>query len=93
MKIKTTIYVHYRKYAWENQGHFEVFSCRFDDDEHRTYLGPQEVEVEVPENYDPRPQQVAALEAQKTKVMADFQKAVTEINERISKLQALEYTA
>ena len=47
----------------------------------------------MPENYDPRPQQVAALEAQKTKVMADFQKAVTEINERISKLQALEYTA
>jgi hypothetical protein len=47
----------------------------------------------VPDNYDPRAQQIAALEKQKQKVMADFQKSVAEINERISNLQALEYTA
>jgi len=47
----------------------------------------------VPDNYDPRAQQIIALEKQKQMVMADYQKTVTEINDRISKLQALEYTA
>jgi hypothetical protein len=47
----------------------------------------------VPEDYDPRPQQIAALEKHKQKVMADFQNTITEINARISNLQALEYTA
>ena len=47
----------------------------------------------MPENYDPRAQKIAALEKQKQNVMAEYQKTVTEINERINKLQALEYTA
>ena len=33
------------------------------------------------------------LEKQKQKVMADYQKSVMEINDRISKLQALEYNS
>jgi hypothetical protein len=45
----------------------------------------------VPDNYDPRAQQIAALETLKQKVMADYHKSVMEINDRISKLQALEY--
>jgi hypothetical protein len=93
MKIKTTVHVHYNKYSWETKGCFEVFSCKVDDSEFRTYVGPQEVEVEVPENYDPRAQQIAALEAKKQKIMADFQKSVTDINRRISELSAVEYTA
>lgn len=93
MKIKITAHVHYLKYSWEDKGEFEVFSFKADDDSHRTYVCEQEVEVEVPDNYDPRAQQIAALEKQKQKVMADYQKMVTDINEKISKLQALEYTA
>ena len=93
MKVKVKAYVHYLKYAWEDKGEFEVLSFKADDDNHRTYVCEQAVEVEVPDNYDPRAQKVAALEKQKQKVMADYQKTVTEINDRISKLQALEYTA
>jgi hypothetical protein len=84
MKIKLTTHIHFVKYS---------FSVKLDDTDYRTYVGEQEVEVEVPDNYDPRAQQIAALEKQKQKVMADFQKSVAEINERISNLQALEYTA
>ena len=93
MKVKIKAYVHYLKWAWEDKGEFEVFSCKFSDDEHRTFVCEQEVEVEVPDDYDPRAQQVAALEKQKQKVMADYQKSVTDINRRISELQAIEYTA
>lgn len=93
MKIKLTAHIHYSKRHWQTEGEWQIFYCRLDDDDQRTYVGEQEVEVEVPDNYDPRLDQIAALEKQKLKVMADYQKMVTEINTRISKLQALEYTA
>jgi hypothetical protein len=93
MKIKLTAHIHYVKWPWDKKGQFEIWFGKMDDDENRTYVGEQEVEVDVPDNYDPRAQQIAALEKQKQKVMADYQKSVTEINDRISKLQAIEHTA
>jgi len=93
MKIKLPAHIHYVKYSWEDKGDFQIFFCKVEDDENRTYVGEQEVEVEVPDDYDPRAQKIAALEKHKQKVMADYQKMVTDINEKISKLQALEYTA
>ena len=93
MKIKTIIHVHFVKYSWEAQGHFEAMSYQIKDDTNYSYVGPQEIEVDVPDHFDPRPAQIAVLEAQKQKVMADFQKSVTDINRRISELSALEQTA
>jgi hypothetical protein len=93
MKIKTIIHVHFVKYSWEAQGHFEAMSYQIKDDTNYSYVGPQEIEVDVPDHFDPRPAQSAVLEAQKQKVMADFQKSVTDINRRISELSALEQTA
>lgn len=93
MKIKLTAHIHHVKYEWDEEGIYQLWFAKLADDDSRTYIGEQEVEVEVPDNYDPRPKQIAALEKQRQKVMADYQKTVTEINDRISKLQALEYTA
>ena len=69
-----------------------VYAYKLEDTEHRTYIGLQEVEIEVPTDYDPRKKQIAALEAQKKHAMAEFHKSVSEINDKISKLTALEYT-
>ena len=93
MKVKTTLHIYYNQFSWQNKGDYTFFSCRLEDNESRTYVGSKEMEIEVPDDYDPRAQKIAALEKEKQKVMADYQKTVTEINERISKLQALEYTA
>lgn len=93
MKLNTIVHVYFQKYSWEEKGKFSVYPFKIDDSEHLTYVGQQEVKIDVPEDYDPREQQIAALKAQKQKVMADFQKTVDTINEKISKLQALEYTA
>ena len=90
MKVKVTIHIHYLKWHWEKDGRFEVFTFKADDDEARTYVGQQEIEIEVPDNYDPRAQQIAALQKKKQKVMADFQVTVDEINDQISKLQSIE---
>jgi hypothetical protein len=93
MKIKLTAHIHYRKHSWEKEGSYQILYIALPDDESLTYICAQEVEVEVPDNYDPRAQQITALEKKKQEVMAHYQKTVTDINERISKLQALEYTA
>jgi hypothetical protein len=93
MKIKTTIHIFYSKYSWEEKGEYLVFYAKVDDDEHRTYVGEQEIELDVPDDYDPRAQKIAALEKHKQKVMADYHKTMMQINERISNLQAIEFTA
>lgn len=93
MKIKVTAHIYFSKYSWENNGEFLLFYAKIDGNENMVYVSTQEVEIDVPENFDPRALQIAALEAQKQKAMADYQKSVNDINERISKLQALEYTA
>ena len=93
MKIKVTAHIYFSKYSWENNGEFLLFYAKIDGNENMVYVSTQEVEVDVPENFDPRALQIAALEAQKQKAMADYQKSVDDINERISKLQAITYTA
>jgi hypothetical protein len=92
LKIKVTAHIHYSKWIWDDKGEFEIWSMRMDDDDYRVYVCSQEIEIEVPDNYDPRAPQIAALEKKKQKVMAEYQKTVTEINDQINKLQALEYT-
>ena len=93
MKIKTTVHIHYTKYQWEDKGEFIVFSCKLEDEEHRTYVGEQEIEIEIPDNYDPRPAKIAALQRDLQKAAADYQKSVTDIQRRIAELQAIEFTA
>lgn len=92
MKVKVKAHIFYAKYDWEEVGEYQLWFVKIEDEEHRTYIGSQEFEIDVPDKYDPRAQQIAVLEKKKQKVMADFTKTVTEINDRISKLQALEYT-
>lgn len=92
MKIKTTLHIHCVKYAWDTEVEYQVYSVALPDSEHRVYVGAQEMEIEVPDDFDPRAQQIAALQAQKDKAAADYHKSVMEINERISNLQAIEYT-
>lgn len=92
MKIQIKLYIYFCQYSWETEGKFVPFAYPHELD-HYTFVCEQEIELDVPDNFDPRAQQIAALEKQKQKVMADYQKSVDEINDRISKLQALEYTA
>jgi len=93
MKIKITAYVYFQKYLWDDKGVYQIFSFKVQDDDERVFVCEQEIEVEVPDGFDPTAKQIAALEARKEKAMSDFNNTVMEINARISKLQALEYTA
>ena len=93
MKVKTTIYIYFAAYPWQEAGEYQVMYAKLADDKYRTYVGEQEIEIEVPDNYDPTAQKIAALQKEKDKTQEEFSKKVASINERISKLQAIEYTA
>lgn len=54
---------------------------------------PYSFTVELPADFDPRTEQVKALEAQKADLHAKFALAVTEINARINSLLAIEGAA
>jgi len=93
MKVKTTTHIYYATYPWQEAGEYSFYSVKIDDSEFMTYVGQQQVVIEVPESYDPTAQQIAALQKEKEKAQEEFSKKVASINERISKLQAIEYTA
>ena len=93
MKIKTTVYVYYTQYSWETTGVYQVFYAKIRDDVERTFVCEQEIELEVPDHYDPTVQKIASLQKEKEYAQQEFSKKVAKINESISKLQALEYTA
>lgn len=46
---------------------------------------------DIPAGWDPRPGQIASLEAKKAKLQAEFSAAVVQINRQIAQLQAICY--
>jgi hypothetical protein len=92
MKIKQTIHVHFSKWDFEETGEYVIYSHKFEDTDFRAHICECEIEIEIPDDFDPRPQQIAALEQKKQEAMAEYQNTLTEINERISRLQAITYT-
>ena len=96
MKVQIKGYITYDKpYEWETENHgFKLMD--FDPTGMSTeyvLVREQMFDVEVPDNFDPRPQMVKELEAEKEKARADFAKRVMEIDKRINELLALEHTA
>jgi len=71
----------------------ELWGFKPSDDESRIYVGSQEVTIEVPDDFNPIPQQVAALEKKKREALDAYQATVAEINERLSKLLAITHEA
>ena len=59
----------------------------------RIFVKEHTTTVEVPDDFDPRPQQIAALEAAKQKARAEFQARITEIDRQIQSLLAIEGAA
>jgi hypothetical protein len=89
-KIKTTVYIYWHKYEWEDEPEYRVYSFKIDDDECTVFLYETEMEIEVDKNFDPRLAQVAALNKKMEKARADFQATVTSIQARINELLAIE---
>jgi len=93
MKLPITVYLFLTKYSWEESGNYSVLSVKLDDTEYRTFICEQEVELDIPDNYDPTAQKIFALNVEKAAAFDTFTKTVATLNEKIGKLQAIAYTA
>ena len=90
MKVTIKGFIHYRKQAWMDSGSYSFMPCDMTECGYVNVM-PHEIAVEVPDDFDPRPHQVAALIAEKQKARADFQARVTEIDRQIQSLLAIEH--
>ena len=80
---------------WEKANHGEYLLEAFSyeaariGDSKRTDVVEISVTFDIPEGWNPVPQQIAALEAKRTELLADTQVKINFINDTISKLQCL----
>lgn len=90
MKHTKEMYVFWREQYGMNDGFgvfpFDMSSCGY------VLVGKQQIEFEVPDDFNPVPIQVSMLEKEKEKAMEEYNERVFRINEQISKLQALTYS-
>lgn len=85
--IKGFIHQRVSKYAQPNS--FTFFESR---DVGASYVNvmPHTIEIDIPDDFDPRPQQIKDLQAQQQQAQADFAKLCTDIQRQISELTCLE---
>ena len=89
MKVSIKGYVTYSE-TWDNRPSYSFYTFDPTDYSNLIIVMEHTFEVEVPDNFDPRPGQIAALKAQKEKVQAEFSKRVMELDEQINSLLAIE---
>jgi hypothetical protein len=86
---------------WQQNKYMKAPKIRFNEYDMRTWgedsrdghvhVCEHSFEVEVPDDFDPRPGMIASLEQERTAVRAEFARRIAELDDRISKLQAIEY--
>ena len=89
--ITETIYLVAYHWDWQEPGELSYGISENKPDIGGCILGrwAHEVTLPLPDDFNVHAAQVAALEAEKAKVIADFRATAASINERLGKLQAL----
>lgn len=88
MKHTVTMLIHQYKYG----PGFLLMGCDMTEYGY-VLVGSTEVNFEVPDNWDPRPAQIAALQEKQRAAGAAFATLTIEISRQISELSAIEYVA
>lgn len=90
MNIRIDGFITYEKSPWDEKPRYSFYS--FDPTKYNTdivIVMEHSFYVEVPNSFDPRPGQVAALEAKKKQIEAEFAAKVKQINDQINSLLAI----
>lgn len=99
MKVTIKAHVHAKKVGrydadtqtFKEEMGFEVYPFDMSGSSgDRVLVGVQEISVDVPEDFDMRSGLVKNLEAEKKRLMAEFQARVTAIDNQIQKYLAIE---
>lgn len=90
MKQTLKAFILYRQYEWEDEPKYCIAGMDYStSDPAYALVGQMDVEAEIPDNFDPRPQQVAALRSKKKEVQAELHEKIVQLDEQINKLLAL----
>lgn len=82
-------WLYQRQFQWEDEPTITFSSFDRGNDSDYALIRPYSFEVEVPDDFDPRPAMIVALERKKQEVRAEFARTVAEIDKRIGELQAI----
>ena len=92
--MKTTIngFITFRPARYQGDVEYYLQPCEMDDYGYITVM-PFSIEVEIPDDFDPRAKQIELLRTKEQEVRAEFAKRITDIQREISKLTAIESSA
>lgn len=94
--INGHVYWHHTKYMEAPAYMFDMFDMRTWSEQSRdgrVHIKEHSFEVDVPDDFDPRPQQIAVLEAEKVRIRTEMARRVKELDDRIQSLLAIEMSA
>lgn len=78
------------KYKIEPEIRFQMYEPSAEYSPDTVIVAEHQIEVEVPDDFDPRPGKIAALKEKKKLMEAKFAASVKEINDQINSLLAIE---
>jgi hypothetical protein len=75
---------------WDDEDRYVFRNVRPEGTDREVTVFPHSFEVDVPDNFDPRPQQLAALDEKIASVRAEFTARITELQEQKARLLCIE---
>lgn len=90
MKIQVTTLLLYRE-SHDGDSGFILSKYPLEECGYIT-IGERSVEVDIPDDFDPRQQKIELLQKEKDRISAAFAKRCSEIQEQINRLYALDLT-
>jgi hypothetical protein len=92
MNVTLKGFIHAEKEPWDEKVKYAIYPFNMQGTSRNTVLiRQQDIEVEVPDDFDIRPGLVDGLEKEKQRVTAEFQARLTELNAQIQNLLAIEH--
>ena len=93
MKIPLEVFVISNNGSWLGKQKFEAWSC--DPSKHNpaaySFVTTTNIEVEIPDDFDPVATQVECLKAKKQEILATAQVQANNIEDQIQRLLCIEY--
>ena len=90
MKVTVKHYLTKVQWGWEREPQYVLYPFAMTGEQY-AIVREMNVDLDIPDDFDGRPQQIAALEEQRRKAMADHQQLMDCIEGKIQSLRAIEH--
>lgn len=91
MKITIKGFIFWQKYDWQDAPSFVHREFDASNDKDMIKVCPHDIEVEIPNDFDPVPGQVEKMRAEKQRILAEAHVKAQNIEQQIQELLCIEY--